>query len=259
LPTVRLDESPIKSPKPNEVPSGQYMKDLKATIPNFKMPTLWFPYDKMGKSPGGMAWDQTQGKFGPFAGQMFIGDQSNSIVMRCFLEKVDGHWQGACFNFKRGLQCGVIRVQFGTDASMFLGQTNRGWGSQGGKPYGLQRLVWTGKVPFEIHEMRATADGFELTFTQPVDAATAGDPAAYRGESYTYKLESNYGGPEADKQPIKVTKATVGADGKSVRVVIEPLRAGYVHELHLPGVKSTEGKGLLHAEAYYTLVNIPKE
>jgi hypothetical protein len=38
---------------------------------------------------------------------------------------------------------------WGKDGSMFAGQTNRGWGSAGGKPYGLQRLVWSGKVPFD--------------------------------------------------------------------------------------------------------------
>jgi hypothetical protein len=44
-----------------------------------------------------------------------------------------------------------------------------------------------------------------------------------------------------------------------VRLKCEGLRAGYVHELHLPGVKSATGAGLVHPEAYYTLNRIPKE
>ena len=258
LDSVNLPGNPITEPKPGTVPSGDYMKDLKKKIPSFKMPAVWFPYDKMGKSPSGMAWDQSKGKFGPFAGQLFVGDQHHATVMRVFLEKIDGHWQGAVFPFRQGFQCGIIRIEFGEDDSLFVGMSNRGWGGRGNSPYGLQRLVYTGKVPFEIHEMRAKADGFELTFTEPVDKASAEDVNAYRGESYTYKLEGRYGGPEADKQAIKVTKAVVGADGKSVRLTIEPLRAGYVHALHLPGVKHAKGEGLLHPSAYYTLVNIPK-
>jgi hypothetical protein len=31
-----------------------------------------------------------------------------------------------------------------------------------------------------------------------------------------------------------------------------------VHELHLAGVRNIAGDGLLHTEAYYTLVNIPQ-
>jgi hypothetical protein len=43
----------------------------------------------------------------------------------------------------------------------------------------------------------------------------------------------------------------------SVLLVCEGLRAGYVHELHLPGMRSAEGEALLHGEAYYTLNRIP--
>jgi hypothetical protein len=44
-----------------------------------------------------------------------------------------------------------------------------------------------------------------------------------------------------------------------VRLTVEGLRAGYVHELHLPGLKSSAGALLLHDEAYYTLIEIPRE
>lgn len=264
LPTTQLDSVPsaLKKPLPGDVPSGQYMKDLHKTIPNFKMPAVWFPYDKMGKSPSGMAWDTTGGKFGPFAGQVFVGDQHHAWVMRVFLEKVDGHWQGACFRFRQGFQCGLIRLRFGNDPSsgkpvMFAGGSNRGWGGRGNKPFSFERLEWTGEVPFEIHQMRARPYGFDLTFTQPVDRKAAGDAASYRMESYTYKLESGYGGPEADKQNVAIKKALVLEDGKTVRLMIEPLRAGYVHELHATGVRNSAGEPLLHPEAYYTLVNIP--
>jgi len=57
---------------------------------------------------------------------------------------------------------------------------------------------------------------------------------------------------------VNITSATVADDGLSVRLTIDPIRAGYVHELHLAGVRNVEGANLLHTEAYYTLVNIPE-
>ena len=66
------------------------------------------------------------------------------------------------------------------------------------------------------------------------------------------------GGPEDDKKPFKVTKAIVGKDGKSVRLKLDSLRAGYVHELHLSGINAKNGTELLHKAAYYTLVNVPE-
>ncbi len=253
-----LPESMVEPPPDGQPEGGTFMKDLPELIPNFRMPSVWFPYVKMGQSPSGLKWDTTGGRFGPFAGQVFVGDQHHAMVMRVFLEKVGGHWQGAAFNFRRGLDSGVIRLAFADDGSLFAGLSERGWGSIGPKSHGLQRIVWTGDTPFEVHEMRARPDGFELTFTRAVDPETAGDPASYRMESYTYRLSENYGGPEEDKLEVAVRSADVAGDGMSVHLTLEPLRAGYVHELHLDGVRSGDGEPLLHPEAYYTLVNIPE-
>ena len=239
--------------------AGTYMKDLADEIPHFKMPAVWFPYVKLGQSPSGLKWDTSGGAFGPFDGQLFVGDQHHAMVMRVFLEEVNGHWQGAAFRFRQGLQSGVIRLAFGRDHSLFMGMSSRGWGSLGPDEYGLQRLVWTGTTPFEVHEMRVRPDGFELTFTQPVDQRSAADRSSYRMESYTYRLSPEYGGPEDDKEEVAITAARVAPDGMSVRLTIDPIRAGYVHELHLDGVRNAVGGALLHRRAFYTLVEIPPE
>jgi hypothetical protein len=136
--------------------------------------------------------------------------------------------------------------------------SNAGWGGRGNKPYGFQRLRWTGAVPFEVHSMKARPDGFLLTFTNAVDPVAAAEVANYTLESYTYKLESRYGGPEVDKKQVVVKSAQVVDDGKAVRLVLEEMRAGYVHELRMQNLASKDGAKLLHPEAYYTLVKIPK-
>jgi hypothetical protein len=41
-------------------------------------PAIIFPYPEMGQSGSGIACDLTNGKFGPFDKQLFIGDQSHS-------------------------------------------------------------------------------------------------------------------------------------------------------------------------------------
>src|SRR5262249_33621262 len=186
-------------------------------------------------------------------GEGFVGDQTKSMIMRVYLEKVNGRYQGACFPFRSGFECGVNRLAFGSDASLYVGMTNRGWGSLGGKPYGLQRLVYTGVLPFEIYSMSLTKDGFELTFTKPVDKTTAEKLAAYSVKSFTYNYWGTYGSPEMDPKAEKVSEVKVSADGKSVTLAVEGRRVGRVYELHLDGVKSADGDPVLHPEAYYTL------
>lgn len=228
-------------------------------IPELLPPAVYFPYPKMGQSSSGIASDTSGGKFGVFADQMFVGDQSSSFVMRISLEQVDGKYQGACLPFRSGFASGVLPMLFAPDGSMIVGGTNRGWGSRGRRPFSLERLAWTGKVPFEVLDIHARPDGFELTFTKPVDPESASDPASYMVGTHAYIYQSSYGSPEVDKTECKVEKATVSADGKSVRLAVGPLQRGHVHTIAGGGVRSTEGVPLLHPEAYYTLNTIPKE
>ncbi len=243
--------------RPQEPASGSRMMVEAAKIPELEPPAVYFPYKKMGQSASGIVCDLTGGKFGPFAGQLFVGDQTFSTVMRVCLEQVNGHYQGACFPFRSGFGSGSLSLRL-TDGGMFVGGTNRGWGSRGSKPYSLDRLVWTGSVPFEVHEMKALPDGFELTFTNPVDAATATDIGSYTLQTYTYIYQASYGSPEVDHTTPIITRAHVADDRRSVRLKIEGLQAGHVHELHMPGLRSGDGAPLLHDVGYYTLNYIPK-
>ncbi|KAA3612431.1 MAG: hypothetical protein DWQ01_04610 [Planctomycetota bacterium] len=241
---------------PGMPPNGKLMPEVAAEMPSFRLPAVWFPYDKMGKSPAGILWDTTEGRFGPFAGHAFVGDQHHASVMRVFLEQVRGHWQGACFPFRYGFQSGVLRMAWHQDHSMLVGMTNRGWGSRGTRTEGLQRLLWAEKVPFEIQRMEALPSGFRLVFTKAVNVTSAAMPG-YSMESYTYKLHSDYGSPEVDRHELEISEIAVAGDRMSVTLKVKGLREGYVHELHAPAVRSADNEPLLHKDAYYTLIKIP--
>ena len=218
-----------------------------------KLPAIQFPYGTMGQSLAEPVVDTTAGKFGPFAGQMFVADESKCIVVRVALEKVGGEWQGACLPFRSGFQGGNNRAAFAPDGSLFVGQTDRGWGSTGGKSFGLQRLVWSGEVPFEIETMKLTADGFDVRFTRPVDRSAAATPANWSLSHYHYLYRAAYGSPQQEITPVKVTSATVSADGRTVRLKLPELRAAKIYELHHANLRAADGTAPLHTAAYYTL------
>jgi uncharacterized cupredoxin-like copper-binding protein/glucose/arabinose dehydrogenase len=253
-----LPGSPVKL-RVNDIPdTGEPLYDVAKRIPGIKPPTVWFPHTIMGISTSDVREDVTAGKFGPFAGQFFVGDQGQSKVMRMSLEKVQGVWQGACYPFRAGLDCGVIRLGWGEDGSLFAGETNRGWGSVGPKSYGLERLVWTGQTPFELKEVTAEPDGFVLHFTSAVDPKTASDPASYSVSGFTYKYHSTYGSPPINRLGCPIRKVVVAPDGLSVRIASVCLREGYIHEIKAAGVRSAQGaEPLLHETAYYTLNRFP--
>jgi len=230
-------------------------KRVKELVP----PAVIFPYIKMGRSISGFRVNNTQGKFGPFDDQIFVGDYTLSVIMRATTERVNGVWQGACYPFREGLSTGIMHVEFSPQGQLIAGgfTTNRQWPVRGEKPFALDRLDWTGLTPFEIQQINIRPDGFLLTFTKPVDAKLAARPESYEITTYTHIYAGFYGSPEVDHTTPKVTKAEVSADRLSVRLHLNKIEPGHIHDFHLPKMKSADGKALLHKRAYYTVNEIP--
>ena len=223
-----------------------------------KSPAVWLPHGILGVSTSEIITDDTQGGFGPFAGQVLVGDQGMSKIARVFLEKVNGVYQGAAFDFRSGFRSGVLRMCWGADQTMYVGGTNRGWGSTGKEPYALERLIWTGQMPFEMKAVRAMPDGFEIEFTRPVKAATAERVDNYSVHSYNYKYHPVYGSPIVQYKENAVRGAKASSDGLRVRIVVDSLRVGFIHAIQPDGVRAVgDDLPLLHPAAYYTLNSIP--
>ena len=252
-----LADSPLRLSA--KVPEKVSYPEAVRALPEMRAPAVWLPYNKMGRSGTDLVVCDAGGTFGPFDGQLMVAEFTDAKVGRVFLEKVDGEYQGATFPFLDGLASGIVRLLFASDGSLMVGMTSRGWSSLGTKAYGLQRVKWTGESVFEIKEMRARSDGFELVFTEPVDVASAGRPESYTMKSYTYLYSSAYGSDEIESGELKVVSATVAKDARSVRLKVEGLRGLFVHELSAKGVRSGAGAPLGHSDAYYTLNRIPSE
>ncbi|MDA9778864.1 hypothetical protein N9D38_10510, partial [Rubripirellula sp.] len=218
-----------------------------------------FPYIKMGRSISGFMVDRTGGKFGPFSDQIFVGDFSLSIVMRATTELVNGVWQGACYPFREGLATGILCCQFTPEGDLLLGGTNRGWPVRGPRQYALQRLDWTGVMPFEIHEITAEPNGFRIRFTKSVDIEIARQRESYRLQTFTHVYQQGYGSPEVDQTIPRVTSVEILADGYEALITVDGLQKGHVHEFDLSGLLSQDGESLLHHQAFYTLNEIPAE
>lgn len=258
---VDPQSTPIGGPYPNpenkEDERGERLYEIAKEVKGVKLPAVWLPHGVLGTSLSDVFTDQTNGKFGPFAGQAFVGDMGQSRISRVFLEKVKGVYQGAAIDFRSGFESGVLRMSWGQNGELYVGQTNRGWGSTGSKPYGLQVLTWTGKMPFEMKAVRAMPDGFEIEFTMPVDEATAADLSGYAAMNFIYKYHPAYGSPVVDEGECPVKAAIVSDDKMRIRLVVDSLKQYLIHELKLTGIKNKEGQPLLHNTAYYTLNEIP--
>lgn len=260
----KVDERRIKNAE------GRYIKpenrvnenfktvfEMKKEIPEIRLPSVWLPHGILGISNSEPV-KIPKGTFGPFEGQLLVGDQGMSIISRVFLETVNGEEQGAAFLFKSGFRSGVLRMAWGQDGSLFVGETNRGWGSAGEANEGLERLVYNNKTPFEMKAVRAMPDGFEIEFTQPVDLKSAEDLASYSVESFIYKYHPVYGSPPVNKETLIIKGVKVSPDGLKARIVVDGLREHYIHTISVDGIREKQNfYSIVHPEAYYTLNAIP--
>lgn len=252
-----LPGSPLKLSA--EVPNRVLYPEALRLLPELVPPAVWLPYDKMGRSATDIELIDEDGKFGPFDGQLLVGEFTNAAVSRVFLEKVGGEYQGACFPFLDDFPSAVVRLKFGKSGRLFVGMTNRGWSSLGSRAYGLQRVEYRPeRAAFAIREMRATPEGFDLEFTEPVDPASLEEEDALAMSSYTYLYSSAYGGEEMETRELEVAIAGVSGDGRTVSLAVEGRRQYFVHELRAKGLRSRKGRKLLHPDAYYTLNRIPE-
>ncbi|WP_216368532.1 c-type cytochrome [Limnovirga soli] len=246
--------------KPQNIVNEKFATEyqIKSVIPQLQLPAVWLPHGIYGISNSEIV-KIPKGVFGPFEEQLLVGDQGQSKIMRVFMEKVNGEMQGCAWDFRSGFQSGIVRLTWGNEGSLYVGETNRGWGSAGDANQGLQRLFWNNQVPFEMRTVKAMPDGFEISFTKPVDKKYAEDLSSYTIESFIYKYQSVYGSPmvNTEKCPIKGVK--VSADGLTARIIVGNLRKNYIHHITLEGIRDMENKySLVHPSCYYTLNNIPE-
>lgn len=251
--------APELGPAPERPESGSRVLAESERIPELLPYAVIFPYIRMGRSITAFTVDTTGGAFGPFENQLFVGDYSLSVVMRATAERVNGVWQGACYPFREGLATGILDVEFTPGGSLLCGGTNRGWPVRGTRPFALQRLDFTGEVPFEIQRVTIAPEGFRVRFTRPADRASASDPGSYVLGTFTHRYHAGYGGPEVERTTPAVTSVELSEDGREAVLTLDELRRGHVHELDLGAVRAADGESLVHRHAYYTVNEVLAE
>jgi hypothetical protein len=220
-------------------------------------PAVWVPYG-WAHSINGMAYDSTNGKFGPFPGQFFLAElMFGGAIIRADVEKVNGVYQGACFPFWGKGLLGPVSLAFHPAGDLIVGGiTEPGWMAQPDRG-ALFRLSFTGQSPFEVRTIKALPRGFRCEFTAPIDPRTAAASACHV-EHFRYEYTGAYGSPELDRTPVPVQEVIVSPDRRSVEIRLGVLVADRVYLIRAGGIRSSSGESLVHPVGAYTLNEIPR-
>lgn len=199
-----------------------------------------------------------------FAGHGLGCEYDLRYLVRFTVQEVDGVVQGAVYPFSRpgqqaggsnfiGPICSAVRP----DGTLYIGSIwDSGW--QGGpNTGGIARLTPAVERPNGIREVQATAEGFRITFHSAVDRQAAATTSSYLVQSYTRVWGGSYATPDSERQQLKVDRADVDDDGRSVRLTVPGRKLGHVYDITLSG-SLAKAESLWPEQAHFTLKRIPE-
>ena len=111
----------------------------------------------------------------------------------------------------------------------------------------------------DIYTMKLTSRGFDLTFTRPVDREAASQLTNYTLRHYYYDYykkeptEPVDTSIQLDVKDVPVSSISISGDGKTVSLTLPEVKAGYIYELKLNGIRSAKGRELENTLICYTV------
>lgn len=227
-----------------EVTSGGYYgyggPQVTADRPlGYDRPLFWSPR-LFDNSTGGQVWVERD-NWGPLSGHMLTLSFGQCRVLFNLLEprryEVPSHWpvtgtrhvdvpantpslasgtsyvQGGSVSLPLHFSSGIMRGRMNCrDGHLYLTGL-RGWVSAAAADGCFQRVRYTRRPFYRPIEIRTLENGLALTFSEPLDRATAEDPDSYNIEQWNYDYGAHYG-----SQDFKVSQPMVaGRDAVPVR------------------------------------------
>jgi hypothetical protein len=162
--------------------------------------------------------------WGPLSGSLLNLSYGYGKVFVVPHENLNGRRQGGmCALPIPSLPTGVMRGRFHPVDQQLYACGMFAWAGSATAPGGLYRLRLTGKPLFLPVGLRAQQGAIEITFTDPLDRATANKPEQYALKVWSLKRSANYGSQHHDEKPLTVSAAELSADGRTVRLSIPEL------------------------------------
>ncbi len=205
---------------------------------DYDPPITFLPVD-VDNSGAGQAWVDSK-RWGPFEGGLVHSSFGQGKIFLMLMERVGGAIQdgviqggviqGGATPFPLDFDTGLMRPAFrAQDGQLYLCGLY-GWGTKKKAVGGFYRVRYTGKPLYMPVELHVSARGVEITFTQPLDPASAEDAGNYTARRWNYKWTSRYGSDlfrldgDQGTETMTIRSARLSGDEKTVLLDIDDLR-----------------------------------
>ncbi|MCU0702810.1 MAG: c-type cytochrome [Fimbriiglobus sp.] len=217
-----------------------------------KQPLCWITND-FDRSPAELIWVPEK-TWGPLAGRLLNTSYGMGKIYVVPHETVNGQAQGGmCALPLPTFPTGVMRPRFHPTDGSLLVCGMFAWAGNVTAPGGFYRVRYTGQPADLPVGLQAKAGAVELTFTDPLDPKAV-EAKAFDVKVWGLKRSQNYGSKHVDEKPLAISKATLAADGKTVRLELPDLAPTWGMEIkyRLKGADGRPVSGVIHNTIHAT-------
>jgi hypothetical protein len=180
-----------------------------------QQPMCWIT-NAFDRSPAELLW-VPKDAFGPLGGSLINLSYGYGKLYVVPFEDVRGQKQGGmCALPIPPLPTGIMRGRFHPRDRHLYVCGMFAWAGSVTQPGGLYRVRYTGRPAWLPVGLRARRGRLEITFTDPLNAASAENAANYSLKTWSLKRTANYGSEHYDERPLTVTAARPSDDRRTV-------------------------------------------
>jgi putative heme-binding domain-containing protein len=212
-----------------------------------EQPLCWIT-NRFDRSPGELLWIDSPA-WGPLKGSLLNFSYGMGKVFLVLQEKVGSAVQGGMCELPLPIfPTGVMRGRLHPASGHLYTCGMYAWAGNQQHPGGFYRVRLTGKPIHLPVGLSACRDGIALTFTGQLDRATATNPHQFLLRTWSLKRTANYGSPHIGERDVKVERATLSADGRTVFLHIRGLKPTWCMEIGyvLQAANGEEVAGVIH-------------
>lgn len=187
-------------------------------------PPLCWITNRFDRSPAELLWVPKDSAWKSLRGSLLNLSYGFGKIYVVPHEKVDGQVQGGmcALPFKQ-FPTGVMRGRFHSGDGQLYACGMFAWAGNQHQPGGFYRIRATGKPAHAPVGLIAKKGSVRVTFSEPLDKASAESLASWKLEAWDLKRTKSYGSRHYNQRPWKVEKAVLSADGKTVTLTVPEL------------------------------------
>ena len=207
-----------------------------------EQPLVWITND-FDRSPAELLW-VPRDAWGPLGGRLLNLSYGYGRVYVVPHERIGSRMQGGVCRLPiPDFPTGVMRGRFhpGNKHLYLCGMF--AWAGNQTEPGGFYRLRATGRpmdLPVELHARR---ESLEITFTEDLDSASVADTGRYALKAWDLKRTANYGSRHENEHPLPVTRASLGADRRTIHLEVPSLAPTWGMEIRAR-LRTADGREL---------------